>query len=210
MAQLSMNKVIHAAVRRDLGRFEDALTSLGPGDTARATELTRAWENFRFQLDHHHHAEHEVVWPALTSYGVDPALLAEMDSEHGRMAAALTEVDTAVRGLVDEAGPAARIRALETVRHLRAVTEPHLEHEERELEPVVQGDFAHSPEAKEMEKALRAGGLPRAGVMVSWLADGAGPAETEALHRTFPAPLRLLLIGVLGRGYRRDVASVWR
>ncbi|WP_445257830.1 hemerythrin domain-containing protein [Nocardioides aurantiacus] len=210
MAQLSMNKVIHAAVRRDLGRFEDALASLGPGDTARAADLARAWENFRFQLDHHHHAEHEVVWPALTAYGVDPALLAEMDSEHGLMAAALTEADAAVRGLVDDAGATARDRALASVRHLRAVTEPHLEHEERELEPVIQGDFAHSPEAKEMEAGLRAGGLVRAGVMMSWLADGAGPAETDTLRRLLPAPLRVLLLGVLGRGYRRDVASVWR
>jgi hypothetical protein len=210
MAQLSMNKVIHAAVRRDLGRFEDALASLGPSDATRAGELARAWENFRFQLDHHHHAEHEVVWPALTSYGVDPALLAEMDAEHGRMAAALTEADGAVRGLVADAGSAARNRALAAVQHLRAVTEPHLEHEERELEPVILGDFAHSPEAKEMDKRLRAGGLPRAGVMMSWLADGAGPAETAALHRLLPGPVRLLLIGVLGHGYRRDVASVWR
>ena len=210
MAQLSMNKVIHAAVRRDLGRFEDALASLGPGDTARAADLARAWENFRFQLDHHHHAEQEVVWPALTAYGVDPALLAEMDAEHGRMAAALTEADEAVRGLVADAGSAARNRAVTAVQHLRAVTEPHLEHEERELEPVLQGGFAHSPEAKEMEAGLRAGGLARAGVMMSWLADGAGPAETDTLRRLLPAPLRVLLLGVLGRGYRRDVASVWR
>ncbi len=210
MAQPSMNKVIHAAVRRDLDRFEDALVSLGPGDTTRSADLARAWENFRFQLDHHHHAEHEVVWPALTAYGVDPALLAAMDSEHGLMAAALTEADAAVRGLVDDARPTARDRALDSVRHLRSVTEPHLEHEERELEPVLQGDFAHSPEAKEMEAGLRAGGLARAGVMMSWLADGAGPAETDTLRRLLPAPLRVLLLGVLGRGYRRDVASVWR
>ena len=205
-----MNKVIHAAVRRDLGRFEDALASLGPGDTARAAGLARAWDNFRFQLDHHHHSEHDVVWPALTSYGVDPALLVEMDGEHATMAAALGEADTALRGLVDDASAPARDRALDAVRRLHDATVPHLEHEERELEPLLQGGFAHSPQAKEMEQALRSGGLPRAGVMMTWLADGAGPAETAALHRLIPAPLRLLLIGVLGRGYRRDVASVWR
>ena len=99
MAQLSMNKVIHAAVRRDLGRFEEALASLGPGDTARAVGLARARENFRFQLDHHHHAEHDVVWPALTGVRRGPGHCSpEMDSEHGVMAAALTEADAAVKG----------------------------------------------------------------------------------------------------------------
>lgn len=207
---MSMNKVIHAAVRRDLGRFEEALSSLAPGDTGRAAELARAWDNFHWQLDHHHHAEHEVVWPALTSYGVPGPLLEEMDAEHATMAAALADADRLVRGLVDGASTGDRDAALAAVRRLHEVTTPHLEHEERELEPLLQGDFAHSPEAKEMEKNLRAGGLGRAGTMMSWLVDGAGPAETRTVRELVPAPFRLLLLGVLGRSYRREVASVWR
>lgn len=207
---MSMNKIIHAAVRRDLGRFEHGLEDLAPGDTTRAAALARAWDNFRWQLHHHHHQEHEVVWPALTAYGVDPALLATMDEEHATMAAALGEADAAVRSLTDVADAPARDRALAAVRRLHDATVPHLEHEEGELEPLLQGGFAHSPEAKAMEQALRAGGLARAGAMMTWLADGAGPAETAALRRLIPGPVRLLLIGVLGRGYRRDVAGVWR
>ena len=210
MVQMSMNRVIHAAVRRDLGRFERGLQDLAPGDTTRAAALARAWDNFHHQLDHHHHSEHEIVWPALTSYGVDPALLVTMDHEHATMAAALGEASAAMHALTPAADEPARDRALAAVRHLHDATVPHLEHEERELEPLLQGGFGASPQAKEMEQALRAGGLPRAGVMMSWLADGAGPDETAALHRLIPGPLRLLLIGVLGRGYRRDVASVWR
>ena len=207
---MSMNTVIHAAVRRDLGRLERALGELVPGDTARATALGRAWTHFRTQLHDHHHSEHDIVWPALTSYGVDPALLSEMDAEHDLMAAALAEADEAMTSLPHDASAHARDRALDSVAHLHQVTADHLDHEERALEPLLLGEFHDSPECVAMDKQLRAGGLARAGVLMSWLADGAGPEETRALRAIVPAPARALLIGVLGRGYRREVASVWR
>jgi hemerythrin-like domain-containing protein len=210
MPEMSMNRVIHAAVRRDLSRFEAALQALTPGDQDRARQLERAWENFSWQLDHHHHGEHDIVWPALRSYGFDTAVLEQMDAEHELMAAALEEAGRAIRALAGTPDAEGRDRALRAVRRLHEVTVPHLEHEERELEPLLQGPFADSEQAAEMNKRLRAGGPQRAGTMLSWLADGAGPAETGALHGIVPAPARLLLMTLLGRSYRREVASVWR
>ena len=46
MATMSMNKVIHAAFRRDLDRFLAALAGFPDGDAARAADLGRAWVNF--------------------------------------------------------------------------------------------------------------------------------------------------------------------
>lgn len=204
-----MNRVIHAAVRRDLSRFEAALRALTPGDQDRARQLSRAWENFQWQLDHHHHSEHDIVWPALRSYGFDTGVLEQMDAEHELMAAALEESGHAISALVAGPDASSRDRALGAVRRLREVTVPHLEHEEGELEPLLMGPFEHSAQAADMNKRLRAGGPQRAGTMLSWLADGAGPAETEALHKMVPAPARLLFT-LLGRSYRREVASVWR
>ena len=43
---MSMNKVIHCAVRRDLRRFKTALEKFSDGDRARAAALHRAWQNF--------------------------------------------------------------------------------------------------------------------------------------------------------------------
>lgn len=205
-----MNRVIHAAVRRDLSRFEHALKAMPPGDSARAGQLARAWQNFRFQLHHHHHSEHDVVWPALRSYGFETRVLEQMDAEHDLMATALEETSRAMSTLEQAPDGSNRDRALDAVRRLREVTVAHLEHEERELEPLLLGPFKDSEQAAEMTKRLRAGSPQRAGTMMSWLADGAGPAETEALHDFLPAPARLLLITVLGRSYRREVASVWR
>ena len=45
MATMSMNKVIHAAIRRDLDRFGAALDGFRDGDSARAAQLGLAWDN---------------------------------------------------------------------------------------------------------------------------------------------------------------------
>ena len=82
MSEMSMNKVIHGAFRRDLERFIDALGRFPAGNRARARQLGAAWDNFHDQLTVHHEGEHEIAWPALQSVGVSPDLLAD----HGRRA----------------------------------------------------------------------------------------------------------------------------
>ncbi len=69
-SRMSMNKTIHCAVRRDLGRFRRALDAFTDGDRERAEALHRAWLNFDAQLTEHHQGEHEIAWPALQAIGV--------------------------------------------------------------------------------------------------------------------------------------------
>ena len=92
-----MNQIIHAAVRRDVTRTEQALRTLPDGDTARAREIQTAWRNLVRELTHHHEAEDEHVWPFLQSRGVDPTLLEQMESEHVAMKQALASVSTQPR-----------------------------------------------------------------------------------------------------------------
>ena len=54
---LSMNQIIHAAVRRDVARTEQALRTLADGDGARARQVQVAWRNLVRELTHHHEAE---------------------------------------------------------------------------------------------------------------------------------------------------------
>src|SRR4051812_25508048 len=104
MAQMSMNKAIHGAFRRDLDRFVAALRAFPPGDLQRARQLDVAWQNFDDQLTYHHEGEHETAWPALRSIGVSDEVLATMDAEHHTMAEALEEVRTAMAELSGTAG----------------------------------------------------------------------------------------------------------
>ena len=46
----TLNTVIHAAFRRDLGRFGAALGSFPDGFQARADQLKAAWDQFSYQL----------------------------------------------------------------------------------------------------------------------------------------------------------------
>lgn len=78
---MSMNQVIHAAVRRDVSRTEQALRALPAGDVVRARQVRTAWRNLVRELTHHHEAEDTIAWPFLASRGFDAALLGEMEAD---------------------------------------------------------------------------------------------------------------------------------
>ena len=210
MAEMSMNKVIHGAVRRDLDRFVVALDHFPAGDRRRAGDLATAWQNFDDQLTRHHEGEHRIAWPALQSVGVSPALLDELDAEHDTMAAALAETRTALGALARSADAADASAARESVARLRQVTCAHLDHEEAEIEGVYQAK-RDTPEIKAMGKAFaRDGGATVGGRFFAWVLDGASVEERRAVTREVPGPVLAVLTKVLGRGYTRNVAPVWR
>jgi hypothetical protein len=53
-APMTMNGLIHAAVRRDLERLHTALGQAADGDRGRARDLERAFAQLRQQRTHHH------------------------------------------------------------------------------------------------------------------------------------------------------------
>ena len=209
MAEMSMNKVIHAAVRRDLDRFSTALARFPAGDRARAHQLDTAWANFDQQLTTHHEGEHTIAWPALESVGVSPELLATMDAEHETMATALTEARTAMGTLARSASAEDAGAALAAVRKLQAVTVAHLDHEESELEGVYQAK-RDTPEIKAMGRAFGKVSPAKGGQFFAWVLDGATPEERKAVTSEVPGPVLSIIGGVFGRGYRKNVATVWR
>jgi hypothetical protein len=209
MATMSMNKVIHAAFRRDLQRFLDALASFRDGDTARAGQLGTAWDNFDAQLTTHHEGEHEIAWPSLRKIGVTQETLDQMDAEHDRMAEALTATRGAMTTFRTSASAADAAAARAAFEQLHAVTVEHLDHEESEIEATYLA-HADSPEMKEMGKQFAKVGPAKGGTFFAWLTDGAGPAERAALDESVPKPVQKILAGIFGRGYRRNVAPVWR
>src|SRR5215470_14893354 len=130
MAEMSMNRVIHAAVRRDLDRFTGALGTPGGGDQRRAEQVSAAWANFHEQLTRHHSTEHRIAWPALRKAGISDDLLTQFDAEHDRMAAALETAGQAMRSLRGSPSAENVTAAREAVARLRATTTEHLDHEE--------------------------------------------------------------------------------
>jgi hemerythrin-like domain-containing protein len=207
--QLTMNRVIHAAVRRDLDRLDGALGSMADGDRPRAEALDRAYRNLQTELTHHHEGEDTHIWPLLASVGVDRALLDTMESEHHAMAEALTETRSAMATVAMSASRTDAAAARDSLRRTRDVTERHLRHEESELEPLLTPHM-ESPEWHAVEKQLRKQPLPVAGRFFAWLTDGMSAENRAFLKQTVPTPVVTVLSRVFGRRYYKDVAPTWR
>jgi|SRR5215469_13901102 len=210
MAEMSMNRVIHGAVRRDLDRFAEALTTIDSSDKRRLEQVSTAWANFHDQLTLHHSTEHSIAWPALRKAGISDDLLTQFDAEHDRMAAALESADQAMSSLHGTPSAEHVKAAGEAMATLRATTTEHLDHEEAELEPFLI-EHAHTPEMKEMSRGFRrAYKLPEAGTFFSWLQDGASSDERAGLRQNVPAPVVAIIGQVLGGKYRRTIAPAWQ
>ncbi len=208
-SHMSMNRVIHGAVRRDLARFTGALATFPNGDAERAGELGRAWRFFYGELTRHHTGEHAIAWPAMQKVGAPAALLAEMDVEHNRMANALDVAATAMKALESSPTSAAATSAAAAVASLKLVTEEHLAHEEAELEPIYQAK-KDDPVVKAMGRKFGKENPMVAGKFFAWLQEGASKEELAGLHDNVPGPILAIFGGLLGRSYRRTIAPVWR
>jgi hypothetical protein len=209
MAEMSMNKAIHGAVRRDLTRFIGALEAFPAGDRTRAEQLARAWANFHFELTYHHEGEHEIAWPGLIAVGVSPDLLAELDTEHEAMAAGLADAGAAMTRLRASASREDAEGALAAFRALQEVTLAHLDHEEAEIEEVYLAN-RDAPAIKEMGRKFGKVSPSRGGHFFAWVSDGAGADEMAAIRGNVPGPVYAVLTTVFGRRYRKEVAPVWQ
>jgi hemerythrin-like domain-containing protein len=209
MAEMSMNRVIHGAFRRDLQRFEDALAAFPDGDAGRAEQLWTAWANFDDQLTRHHVGEHEIAWPTLRQLGLSEDVITQWDAEHDRMAEALRAADEAMRTLRGSPSAANAQAARDATAKLSAIALEHLDHEETELEPFYLAK-KDTPEIKAMVRKFAKMPPPAAGTFFAWLQDGPTSEELANLRRSVPGPVLAILGGVFGRTYRRTIAPVWR
>ena len=204
-----MNQIIHAAVRRDVARTEQALRAMRDGDAERARQIQTAWRNLVRELTHHHEAEDEHLWPFLQSRGVELSLLQTMEAEHVAMKTALGSVSGSIEALVAAPTAANATAAADEVSRAETVINGHLEHEERDVEAPL-GDLEDDPEFKELAKKLRPASVVDAANALAWMQDGAGERERTALRSTIPGPVVTVLTKVLARRYNREVAPVWR
>jgi hypothetical protein len=204
----TMNTIVHAAVRRDLGRFDQALGSFPAGSQPRADQLKRAWDNFEEELHYHHTYEETLFWPALQEIGIDLSLVEELDGEHDAMRQALEEASGAMATFHQAPGAGEAVVARKAVAHLSDVLLAHLAHEERDLEPISIEYHDSAPMKVALTKVQKAH-QGRMGNFFAWLQDGATAQDKAGLRKQIPAPVVFVITTVAGRHYRRDIASVW-
>jgi hemerythrin-like domain-containing protein len=209
MATMTMNRVIHAAVRRDLDRLESALAAARDGDVARAAQLQRAYANLHTELTHHHEGEDAHIFPFLAKVGAPAQLLQVMDDEHQAMVDALTATSAAMQAYASSGSAADAETARLSVLSTRAVVDRHLDHEEQELEPLLVPHMK-TAEWKSVEKQLRPTSLVVSGRFLAWLQDGMTNENRAYLRSTIPVPVTVLVSRIAGRSYHRDIAPTWQ
>jgi hemerythrin-like domain-containing protein len=206
---MTMNRVIHAAVRRDLARLESALAAAPDGDLALSSQLKVAYANLHVQLKHHHEGEDDYVFPFLERVERAGDLVQVMESEHQAMADALDEASAAIDAYASTGSLRDAHAARDAIVRAHEVVERHLHHEEEELEPLLLPHLK-TPEWKAVEKRLRPASLAESGRFMAWIQDGMPEDARAYLRSTIPAPVTYLLSRLAGRSYYRDVAPVWQ
>ena len=206
---MTMNRVIHGAVRRDLARLESALAAAPDGDRARAGQLRVAYASLHQQLKHHHEGEDAYVFPFLANVEGASELVQVMETEHHAMADALADAGRAVEKYGSTASAGDAHAARDAVVRAHEVVERHLHHEENDLEPLMLPHL-ETPEWKAVEKQLRPSSLAESGRFMAWIQDGMPDDARAYLHSTIPRPVTFLLSRLAGRSYYRDVAPAWQ
>jgi len=204
----SMNQIIHAAFRRDLRRFDQALGGFPDGSRERAAQVAAAWDNFDHQLHHHHQDEETIFFPMLSGLGADASLMGELEGEHGDLVAALDAANASMKSFTADPSAANARSARTSVANLSDSFNRHVTHEERDLEPFAATQLS-TPEWKQGQTAVRKAHKGETGTFFAWLMDGADAETSAALRQEVPAPVLFMLGRVGGGSYRRRVASVW-
>jgi hypothetical protein len=193
-ADVGFMRALHAALRRDLSRLRDVAGQLDGSAGAPATVLA-GWDAFRAQLDNHHSAEDDDLWPVLRRELSDPGELASVDAmveEHRHIPPALADVDAALRG-------GGELR--EPVERLSAVVLDHLAHEEREVLPLLEQHLTRAQWRAFMLKERSRLSPRERPEFLTWILDDAGEQDAAAVITELPPPARLVYRRILKPRY---------
>jgi hemerythrin-like domain-containing protein len=200
-ADVGFMRALHAALRRDLSRLRDTAAQLDSSAGAPSTVLA-GWDAFRAQLDNHHSAEDDDLWPVLRQELSDPGELASVDAmveEHRHIPAALAGVDAALRGGGQLAAP---------VELLSSVVLDHLAHEERKVLPLIEQHLTRA-QWRAFLRTERGRRSPRERPeFLTWILDDAGEQDAAAILTEMPPPARLVYRRVLRPRY--DAQHRWQ
>jgi iron-sulfur cluster repair protein YtfE (RIC family) len=200
-AEVGFMRALHAALRRDLSRLRDAAAQIDNSAGAPATVLA-GWDTFRAELDNHHQAEDDDLWPVLRRELSDPGELASVDAmveEHKHIEPALAGVDAALRGGGELAAP---------VETLSTVVLDHLAHEEREVLPLIEQHMTRAQWRAFMVKERNKRPPRERPEFLTWVLDDAGERDAAAVLTELPPPARLVYRWVLRPRY--DAQHRWQ
>jgi iron-sulfur cluster repair protein YtfE (RIC family) len=192
---------LHDALRRDLSRLREAAANIEDSAQVPATVLA-GWETFRYELDFHHHAEDEDLWPVLRRELSDPRDLAALDvmvEEHQHIEPSLAAVDSALHGTGE---------LMTTVDALSSVVLDHLAQEEREVLPLIERHMTRAQWRAFLITERNRRPPRERPEFLGWVLDDAGQQDAAAVLAEIPPPARLAYRWVIRP--RHDAQHLWQ
>ena len=204
-----MNRVFHAALRRDLERAIDALTDGAQPTPAQRTALADHVNLVLDLLHRHHTGEDTGLWPLVRRRAPDlGAQLDAMEAEHASVAGAIVSTRAAARRYAATTDPPpAGHRLRQSLVELGDLLLPHLDHEETEVMPRVMRALTQRDWTGLSRAELRNwGSLALAGTGLVWMADGLKQTERSMLNKQISPLFQWLVDKRYGPAYRRRTA----
>jgi hemerythrin-like domain-containing protein len=207
-ADTTIMRIVHDALRRDLGRAHAVLTQATPPDGRQRAAIAEHLHWMMAFLDAHHRSEDDGLYPLVrTRDAAAAALLDEMAADHEAVARAAAELEAAVTAYAERDDREAIVAALDA---LSEVLVPHLGREEREVMPVVSRAITNAEwQAIEQEHNLDRKSMAQLGREGHWLIDDAHPDDRARVLGLVPRLPRLLLVYGFGPSYRRRSRACW-
>jgi Hemerythrin HHE cation binding domain len=211
-ADTRMMGIVHGALRRDLLRTRDALTSepYPQGRQRRALGEHVVWM-MEF-LHAHHTSEDEGLWPLVRRRNpAAGALLDSLEAEHRRISPAAAALTSAGQRYAATTADEPRAELADALDALADVLFPHLDREVEEAMPMVSASITRGEwHAVEQKYNIKPKSLAQLGMEGHWLLDGIDAEGYQVVVHTVPAVPRFILLHGFARAYRRRAQVRWQ
>jgi hypothetical protein len=201
--------IIHSALRRDLTRAADALSSSPvPGDAQRVGISLHLQTMMRF-LHLHHGGEDAWLWPTMRRLNPSSAeLVDQMVADHLAVAPHIETVTNAAAAYEKSAD--GREALLQTLGDLRGPLDPHLRREVDDMMPIVAATLtARQWDDWERKYYISPKSKKELGMEGVWLIDAADRSGYDVVVGKVNPVLRFVLLHVFGPKYRQECATRW-